>query len=200
MFLVRYPSRIVIERFVTGCRALPLSYGKPIGLLEPRTHGRVLDDALVPIGRGVQDFARARAALMTWRHFDVGWVQVFPRDAPVEVGTEVAVLFRHLGFWSLNGCRILYEAGLADDATRIGFAYGTLSNHAIAGEELFEVYLDAETGTVFYRIRATSWPRAMLARAGIPIVRGLQRQFRRDSAAAMSRFVAQRSIASSNTR
>lgn len=110
------------------------------------------------------------------------------------------MLFRHLGFWSLNGCRILYQAAPAEDATRFGFAYGTLSNHAIAGEELFEVYLDAETKTVFYRIRATSWPRALLARAGIPIVRALQRKFRRESAAAMKRFVVQRSSASSSTR
>ena len=200
MFLARYPSLHVIERFLHGCRGLPLSYGEPIDLLQPATDGRVLDDALVPIGRGAEDFARAREALMTWRHLDVGWVRVFPHDAPVEVGTDVAVLFRHLGFWSLNGCRILYEAAPADDATRFGFAYGTLSNHAIGGEELFEVYLDHEAGTVFYRIRATSWPRAMLARAGIPIVRTLQRKFRRDSAAAMARFVAQRSTASSNTR
>ena len=104
-------------------------------------------------------------------------------------GTEVAVLFRHLGFWSLNGCRVLYEAAPADHPTRFGFAYGTLANHAIAGEELFEVYLDDRTEAVIYRIRATSWPRALLASVGLPVVRMLQRRFRRDSAAAMKRAV-----------
>ena len=200
MFLARDPSATLVERFLHGCRDLPLSYGEPIGLLEPLAHGRVLDDALVPIGRGEQDYARARTALLAWKQFDVGWVGVFPRDAPVEVGTEVAVLFRHLGFWSLNGCRILYKAGPAHDAARCGFAYGTLSNHAIAGEELFEVSLDDESGAVLYRIRATSWPRVLLAGLGLPIVRALQRRFRRDSAEAMRRAVAQRSSASSNTR
>jgi len=39
-----------------------------------------------------------------------------------------------------------------------------------------------------YRIRATSWPRATLARVGQPIVRLLQARFRRDSAAVMTRL------------
>jgi hypothetical protein len=41
-----------------------------------------------------------------------------------------------------------------------------LSNHAEAGEELFEVFLNSDTEEVTYRIRAVSWPRAMLARIG----------------------------------
>jgi hypothetical protein len=52
---------------------------------------------LIPIGRGLSDFQPARAALMAWRHFDLGWVETFPRDAAVEAGTVVAVMIRHLG-------------------------------------------------------------------------------------------------------
>ena len=33
-------------------------------------------------------------------------------------------------------------------AARFGFAYGTLTNHAESGEELFEVFLDPATGDV----------------------------------------------------
>ena len=58
-----------------------------------------------------------------------------------------------------------------DAAGRFGFAYGTLTNHAEAGEELFEVWLDARTDQVMYRIRAISRPRAVLARLGYRIVR-----------------------------
>ncbi len=64
---------------------------------------------------------------------------------------------------------------------------GTLTNHAEAGEELFEVFIDPQTDDVMYRIRAISWPQATLARVGQPIVRVLQARFRRDSAAAMER-------------
>jgi uncharacterized protein (UPF0548 family) len=186
MFLVRRPSLEVIDRFLRDSRDLPLSYG-PIGIVGPSAVYDGLDELTVAIGSGKADFERARAALMAWKHFDIGWVETFPRQAPVTVDTIVAVLIRHLGFWSLNGCRVLYSVGSAADEDRFGFAYGTLTNHAEAGEELFEVFIDPRTDDVMYRIRAASWPRATLARAGQPIVRALQARFRRHSAAAMQR-------------
>ena len=101
----------------------------------------------------------------------------------------MAVLIRHLGLWSLNGSRVLYQVGSLDDKDHFGFAYGTLVNHAEAGEELFEVFIDPETDEVVYRIRAASRPRAVLARLGRPVARALQARFRRDSTAAMARAV-----------
>jgi uncharacterized protein (UPF0548 family) len=184
MFLARRPSRGAIDRFVRNSRELPLSYG-PIGIVNGETPGRDLVEAIVTIGRGRADFDRAKAALMAWKQFDIGWIEAFPRHAPVEVGTVVAVLIRHLGFWSLNGCRVLYIVG---GDGRFGFAYGTLTNHAESGEELFDVFLDPESDEVMYRIRATSKPRAALAHIGQPIVRALQVRFRQDSATAMKRW------------
>jgi len=184
MFLARHPTRNVIDRFLRESQDLPLSYG-PIGIVRTSTAGSDLDELTVAIGRGQADFERARAALLAWRQFDIGWVQTFPRHAPVAVGTVVAVLIRHLGFWSLNGCRVLYSLGSPRDVTRFGFAYGTLTNHAESGEELFEVFVDPRTEDVVYRIRATSWPQATLARFGQPIVRALQERFRDHSVAAM---------------
>ena len=58
-----------------------------------------------------------------------------------------------------------------------GFAYGTLTNHAEEGEELFEVYLDPRTDEVMHRIRAVSRPGAALTRLGYPIAL-LQARFR----------------------
>jgi len=186
MFLARRPTRNVIDRFLRESQDLPLSYG-PIGIVRTRTAGLDLDELTVAIGRGQADFERARAALLAWKQFDIGWVQTFPRHAPVAVGTVVAVLIRHLGFWSLNGCRVLYSVGSPGDVARFGFAYGTLTNHAESGEELFEVFIDPQTDEVIYRIRAISWPQTMLARVGQPIVRVLQERFRNESAAAMKR-------------
>jgi uncharacterized protein (UPF0548 family) len=99
----------------------------------------------------------------------------------------VAVLICHLGVWSLNGARVLYCVGGADGEARVGFAYGTLTNHAESGEELFEVSIDRNSREVRYRIRAVSWPQSALPWIGQPIVRRLQARFRRDSAAAMKR-------------
>ena len=51
--------------------------------------------------------------------------------------------------------------------TRFGFAYGTLTNHAESGEELFEVFLDPQRADVIYRILAQlSW-RKQCSRASV---------------------------------
>ena len=184
MFLSRRPTLSVIDGFLRESQDLPLSY-EPVGIVTTPPAGWHLDELAAAVGHGQGDFERARAALLAWKQFDIGWVETFPRQAPVAVGTIVGVLIRHLGFWSLNGCRVLYRVGSPDDVARFGFAYGTLTNHAESGEELFEVFVDPQTEDVVYRIRATSWPQATLARFGQPIVRALQQRFRDHSVAAM---------------
>lgn len=182
MFLVRRPSAAAIDRFVGDSRQLPFSYGRierVTDLQEP------IDDEVFVIGRGADAFDRACTALTAWKQFDIGWVELFPQQAPVAIGTTVAVLIRHLGFWSLNASRVVYIVGSPREA-RFGYAYRTLTAHAEAGEELFEVFVDPLTDAVMYRIRAISRPYAMLARVGQPIVRLLQARFRRHSAAAMT--------------
>lgn len=183
MFLTRRPSTLQIERFLATSRDLPLSYA-PVGIVrEPPPHRR-FDEQVVTIGTGRSDLDRARTALLAWKQFDLGWIQTFPRDARIEVGTVVAVMIRHFGFWSLNGTRVVYLIGGRDEI-RFGFAYGTLPNHAERGEELFEVFLDSVTNEVRYRIRAISSPQAILTHVGQPIVRVLQARFRLGSAEAM---------------
>ena len=180
MFLARRPSADAIDRFLRESQDLPLLY-RPIGIVGTATDGWAVDEATAVIGHGQADYERARTALLTWTHFNLGWVETFPRHAPVGVGTIVAVLIRHLGFWSLNGTRVVYEVGSRTEGSHFGFAYGTLMNHAESGEELFEVFIDPRTGYVVYRLRAASRPRAALAWLGAPVVRALQARFRRDS-------------------
>jgi uncharacterized protein (UPF0548 family) len=189
MFFLRRPSRRTIERFLRQSQDLPLSYS-PVGLVREPASRSPVTEAVAVIGRGAADFARASAALRAWAQFDIGWVETFPPGAPIAVGTVVAVLIRHLGFWSLNGCRVVYLSDSAAAVPRFGFAYGTLTNHAESGEELFEVSLDARTDAVTYRIRATSRAQSRLAWLGQPIVRLLQARFRRQSTEAMARATA----------
>lgn len=185
MFLLLQPSPGLIEAFVAESRALPLTYA-PVGIVYSPPPRFDLDELTMTIGRGQRDFARARAALEAWRHFSLGWLEIFPRQAGVSVGTAVAVVIRHAGMWSMNGCRVV-EA--IDTPERFAFSYGTLANHAERGEELFEVTLDPGSGDVRYRIRAASQPRAALARLGYPLARVLQARCRRESAEAMRRIV-----------
>ena len=139
------------------------------------------------LGEGGETFDRAVAALRAWKMFDVGWVRILPAAAPLEVGTTVAVLARHYGFWSLNACRIAYLIEEDDgDVRRCGFAYGTLPEHGERGEERFTVEWRRDD-SVYYDLYAFSRPRSLLARAGYPLARRLQRRFARDSLRAMIR-------------
>jgi len=188
MFLRVRPSPARIDDFLAQSRQLPLSY-QPIGIAGlPQSEFRI-DEVRCTLGHGSEIFTSAKAALLSWRQFDLGWVKLWPRDAPVETGTVVAVMVNHFGFWSLNGCRIVELIGERGSASQFGFAYGTLLNHAERGEEIFEVSIDPASQEVSYRIRAASKPRAALARVGYPFTRALQARFRRDSLAAMQRAV-----------
>lgn len=190
VFLLRRPTGREIEQFLERSHDLPLSYG-PTGIVRHRSAVHRFDEQAVIVGRGEADFERACGALAGWSHFDIGWVEAFPSRFSVEEGTDVAVLIRHLGFWSLNGARVLYQVtGDREDA--FGFAYGTLTNHAESGEELFEVSIDRQCGDVTYRIRAVSRPQSALVWIGQPVARVLQARFRRDSAAALRRAIADR--------
>ena len=184
MFIATRPTARAIDRFLMESRTLPLSYG-PTGLTQSKPAGYKVDELVVRIGHGAEDFDRAKTALAAWKHFDLGWLQAIPASQVPEPGTVVAVVIRHFGFWSLNGARVVYVVGDRRSATRFGFAYGTLVNHAEAGEELFEVFVDPSSEDVMYRIRAVSRPRSALTYIGYPLVRLLQAACRRDSGTAM---------------
>jgi len=188
MFLRVRPSPARIEDFLAQSRQLPLSY-QPIGIAGLAPSEFRIDEVRCTLGHGSKVFTNAKEALLHWCQFDLGWVELFPRDAPIETGTVVAVMVNHLGFWSLNGCRVVYLIGERNSATKFGFAYGTLTNHAERGEEIFEVSIDPGSQEVSYCIRAASQPRAALARVGYPLTRALQARFRRDSMKAMERAV-----------
>jgi len=185
MFLVRRPSPRAIDAFLETSSTLPLSY-EPVGLARHEAAGFRHDRHDAVVGQGPGAFERASRLIAAWKQFDLGWIEVFPPRAPLQTGTVVAVLARHFGFWSLNGCRIVYTI---EGEHEFGFAYGTLTNHAESGEEIFQVSLDPRTGSVSYLIRATSRPRAAMGKLGSPIARSLQARFRRESAAAMTRAI-----------
>jgi uncharacterized protein (UPF0548 family) len=117
--------------------------------------------------------------------FSMPWVSLNWPSAPIQVGTDVAVLIRHFGFYSLNACRIAYVVDEGGPIKRFGFAHGTLAEHAESGEERFTVEWDRIEDSVWYDILAFSRPKQMLARLGYPLSRLLQKRFAEGSKAAM---------------
>jgi uncharacterized protein (UPF0548 family) len=190
MFFASRPSPDRIDTFIRDSHALPLSY-EPNEIALTRTASRWNHDRIAaPIGNGHSDFDRACGALKAWKQFDLGWLELFPARPPVDVGTVVAVLITHLGFWSLNGCRVVSRNEDHGPSPRFSVSYGTLTNHAESGEERFEVSMDQDSREVTFRIRAVSRPRAALARLGYPVTRRLQARFGADALDAMKRAMA----------
>ena len=138
------------------------------------------------VGSGGEGFNSAKQALDDWKMFDLDWIELFPQRPSVQTGTAVAVVVRHLRFWSVNISRIVYAI---DANSQYGFAYGTSLCHSEEGEERFLIEYDPATDEVWYDLYAFSRPRHQLARIGYPIARHLQKRFARESLGAMKRAV-----------
>jgi uncharacterized protein (UPF0548 family) len=160
--------------------------------VAPARDRLTVDHHRVVLGRGPDVYRLACEAVRRWEMFRVGWVTLVPAAPAIRRGTTVGVVVRHFGFRSANACRIVAlidEAGA--DATRFGFVYRTLPDHAVEGEERFLVDWTAADDAVAYDLTAWSRPRHLLARLGRPLARRVQRRFARDSLAAMVRAARQ---------
>ena len=191
MFYLSKPQRQSILAFISAQRNQKFSYAE-VGCSRQQAPQRyTADHNRVVLGQGIETFERAKSAIRQWKMFDMTWVDLCWPDTPIEPGATVAVLVSHLGFWSLNACRIVYVIDEHGSSERYGFAYGTLPDHGERGEERFTVELDTHDQTVWYDIYAFSRP-STLARLAYPFARALQKRFARDSKAAMQKAVQRR--------
>ena len=186
MFLLTRPSAAQIETFLKEREVDSFSYDEIGATRESPPSGYDIDHNRIMIGRGEDDFEAAKTAIRQWKMFDVPGLELFYSNTPIETGRSVAPLARHLGFYSLNSCRIVY---VIDEAERFGFAYGTLTEHAEIGEERFTVEFHRDTGEVWYDIFAFSRPGHLLVKLGYPLSRFLQKRFAAASKDAMRRAV-----------
>jgi uncharacterized protein (UPF0548 family) len=189
MLSLRKPSAESIRRFLTAQARLDFTY-TPVGATAAQAPaGYDVDHARVELGKGEEVFKAAKAALLRWEQFRLGWIEPWPPDSPIQIGAVVAVLARAMGMWWLNACRIVSVVDEPGPISKFGLAYGTLPDHAESGEERFLIEWDRATDSVWYDILAFSRPNHILTRFGYPMVRRAQQRFRRDSAAAMRKAV-----------
>jgi uncharacterized protein (UPF0548 family) len=181
MLLLSMPRDNDLRKFLSEQQNHPFSYSTPGMTRAPAPGGFNVDHNRVRLGEGADTFARAKHALQEWRMFDLRWVKLFWPDSPIEVGTSVAVVVHHLGFWSLNACRIVYVIDEDGPVRKYGFAYGTLPDHMESDEELFSIEWRRDDDSVWYDILAFSKPRHLLARIGYPLSRMMQKRFAKDS-------------------
>ncbi|PYX02191.1 MAG: DUF1990 domain-containing protein [Acidobacteria bacterium] len=185
MFSLTAPSEDEIRRFMSKQHDSDFSYPNIRATATVVPTGYNVDHNRVQLGTGEGTWRRAVEAIRGWQMFNIPWVRLYWPTAPIEIGTDVAVLVQHLGFFSLNACRIVYVVDEDGPIARYGFAYGTLAEHAERGEERFTVEWNRSEDKVWYAILAFSRPRKTLAKLGYPVSRMLQKRFAEASKAAM---------------
>jgi uncharacterized protein (UPF0548 family) len=189
MFFLHKPAEREVRHFLAAQQASPFSY-PDVGKSRVGTSlgGYVTDHNRIQLGVGIETFQRAKSAIRRWKMFEMPWLQLCWPDVPIMLGTNVAILISHLGFWSLNAARIVYLVEDHGPCERYGFAYGTLLDHGERGEERFTVEFHSEDESVWYDLFAFSRP-GMAARIAYPLTRSLQKRFGVNSQRAMKRAV-----------
>jgi len=183
MFLLGSPTDARVRRIREAKKRAKFSYE---GVGRTRTllpGGCEMHRGQFRLGEGSQVFHKARNAIQHWRMFDMPWVRLCASNAPIEAGNTVVILAGKLNVWMVNLCRIVY---VIDEPRRYGFAYGTLPDHAEAGEERFLVEW-RDDNSVWYEVLAFSHENHWLAKLAYPLARRIQKKFRRDSGLAMQK-------------
>ena len=187
MFLLREPSDKQISDFIVAQSGAPFSY-REIGATKDRGSpaGYPINRYRKELGGGRQTYKNAVKALETWQMYALDWTRLCPSNAPVEVGEVVVTVINHLGFWSLNPCRIVYLIDEENEKTkRRGFGFGTLPEHSEQGEERFIVEWNKSDDSVWYELYAFARAKNWLAKLGFPFVAYLQKRFAAESYKAM---------------
>ena len=189
MLSLRKPSAESMRHFLAEQGKLPFGYTAVGATAETPPSGFNVDHHRIKLGEGEPVFRAAKAAVQQWKHFRLGWVELWSPHTPIRPGEVVAVMGRAMGLWWLNACRIVYVVDEAGPINKFGFAYGTLPGHVECGEERFAIEWHRAENSVWYDILAFSKPNHVLTRLGYPLVRRMQKRFRLDSAAAVLRAV-----------
>lgn len=187
MFFKNRPNEERIRIFLNSQKDRPFSYPDADITAGESPHGYKRDHYRIKLGNGTDVFSGAIESIRRWEMFNIGWLQLCWPDAPIEIGSTVAVLANLGFFWSLNACRITRVVDKQGDVRRYGFAYGTLPNHVERGQEAFIVEWNSNDDSVWYDLSAYSRPNQLAAKVGYPVTRSLQKRFAHDSMQAMLR-------------
>jgi len=183
MFLIFRPTPSQIDTFLDDRKNDRFSYDAVGATRKPSPpSGFDVDHNRQLLGSGTATFEKAKQAIRRWTMFKVPGLDLIHDDTPIEPGRNVALFARHLGFYSLSSCRVVY---VIDEPNRFGFAYGTLTEHVESGEERVTVEYHADNDEVWYYIYAFSRPGHLFVKLGYPYARHLQKSFAVGSKAAM---------------
>jgi len=188
MFLLSQPSADEICAFLGSQADQPFSYPYVGATREQPPRGYTFDHSRALLGHGIAVFERGVKAVRQWKMFDIPWLRLCWPETPIAPGATVAVLVSHLGFWSLNACRIIHV--IEEHGTRRGTALPTepcssMPRQAKSASPWNFIPTTKPSGMTF----TPSLVPALSPALHTPISRALQRRFARDSKSAMQKAV-----------
>src|SRR3954447_15700154 len=101
MLSLRKPSAGALRRFLAGQAKLPFTYEAVGATAGTPPAGYVVDHRRIKLGESEPVFRSAIAALRRWEQFNLGWVEAWPPDTPIQKDEVVAVMGRAIGVWWL---------------------------------------------------------------------------------------------------
>jgi uncharacterized protein (UPF0548 family) len=185
MLFIHRPTNHQIRGLLAKRESMTFSYPEVGATLSTPPAAYRINHMRALLGKGPTVHDRAVKALLSWQLLAVAGLELFPNNPAMRPRTNVALLSRHFGLWSLDFCRVINvlerpnENGSA--IQRTGFAYGTLPGHALCGEEIFSVAWHTATEEVWYDIFSFSRPANWLVQLAAPIVGATQKRFARAS-------------------
>ena len=184
MFLPYQPAPEVVRSWQMERTDCPYSYPETGMIHGEPPQGYFVNQRRIRLGYGEQVFATACEAFRRWRMFPSWLATVGYPDSPIEEGQVLAVIAR-FGFlrW-VNFCRILSLVEETGPVRKWGFVYGTLREHALKGEERFQIEMYPD-GAVWYDLLAYARPHHVLSWVGYPLARVLQKKFAASSIRSM---------------
>src|SRR5437762_10459304 len=102
------PSEIAVQQFLSRQTSAGYSYPEVGASAISPPSGYNIDRNRILLGSGEDTWHRAVQAVHQWKMFEMPWVRLFWPTTSIEVGTDVAILVRALGFYWLNACRVIY--------------------------------------------------------------------------------------------
>jgi uncharacterized protein (UPF0548 family) len=129
------------------------------------------------IGVGEHDFQLACQSLKMLSPLNQGWISTFPTEIPLEEGALITTVIRTFAAWIVHVGKVIYVLDENGDRPTFSFAYGTLPEYSMRGEERISVTWDRETNSVIYEVYAFVQPLHALAFIGAPYVSHLRTKF-----------------------
>lgn len=117
------------------------------------------------VGHGRAAYEALAEGIMGWKLHELAGLRVVPDVPVVQVGSRVELGVGAGPARITAPCRVVR---LIEEATREGFAYGTLPGHPESGEESFAAVLE-EDGSVYLELKAFSKHSNWFYRLGAPV-------------------------------